>query len=106
MFKKSPNVRPSAAIKNSECRRLRSTISALYDPRNGRDETVNHAYAHDTDILLPDGVRSSRFSTLSQERSGVLYTSSDNVPLWFTFAESNDMVPTSKDRLRMLKSDS
>ncbi|KAF8331865.1 uncharacterized protein EI90DRAFT_3055688 [Cantharellus anzutake] len=88
MFKKPLHVKPSAPIKSSECRRLRAEIVSKYITGAGGD-------ASDQSLqLVPDGLRSSRFSVLSRDHFGVLYTSSDNIPLWFTLEKSNDLIPT------------
>ncbi|KAG8908931.1 hypothetical protein FRB99_000034 [Tulasnella sp. 403] len=87
MFKKAPRAKPSAPLKNSECRKVRAQII----------EAFNIDPAEDGALLVPDGLHSAKFNTSSGE-TGIVYTEPlSGEPLWFTIGKgSTNLIPTGR----------
>ncbi|KAF9040071.1 eukaryotic translation initiation factor SUI1 family protein [Panaeolus papilionaceus] len=84
MFKKPlSNIKTSAPLRSSDRRKLKQRVVTAYQisPEDG-------------DLLVPDGIMSTKFSTHVDEH-GVAYIDPEGNPLWFTIGKGNDeLVPS------------
>ncbi|KAG7087712.1 hypothetical protein E1B28_013659 [Marasmius oreades] len=84
MFKKPlGNLKTSAPLRNSERKKLKQRVSSSFSIQN-----------EDSDVLVPEGILSVKFSTHLNEL-GVAYLAPEGNPLWFTIGKgSEDLIPT------------
>ncbi|KAG9013734.1 hypothetical protein FRB94_001296 [Tulasnella sp. JGI-2019a] len=84
MFKQEHRTKPSVPLKNSERRKLRAQVV----------QDFNIQPPEDGDLLVPEGLHSSKFTTSSNESGTVYIDPSTTHPLWFTIGKSTRLVPT------------
>ncbi|PPQ69576.1 hypothetical protein CVT24_001376 [Panaeolus cyanescens] len=84
MFKKPlNNIKTSAPLRSSDRRKLKQRVMAAYQ-----------VSSEDGDILVPDGIMSTKFSTHIDEH-GVAYIDPEGTPVWFTIGKGNEeLVPS------------
>lgn len=76
MFKKAPHLKPSTPLKNSDRRRLLSSLQTAYP-------SLVDAPSEVTAQLVPDGLRSGAAVTSGGEKA-TIYTDPNARPLWFS----------------------
>ncbi|KDQ54587.1 hypothetical protein JAAARDRAFT_182095 [Jaapia argillacea MUCL 33604] len=84
MFKKPlADVKTSAPLRSSDRRKLKQRVVQTYS-----------LSSEDGELLVPDGLKSLKFSTYAAQ-PGIVYLASDGDPLWFSLGKGSDeLIPT------------
>ncbi|EIN05785.1 hypothetical protein PUNSTDRAFT_145708 [Punctularia strigosozonata HHB-11173 SS5] len=76
------SLKTTAPVRSSDRRKLKQTVVQTFGLQ-----------AEEGDLLVPEGLKSVKFTTHRKER-GVAYLASDGDPLWFTIGKDEDLIPT------------